>query len=203
MGSFKDITGQKFGRLTAVKYLGKSRWLCKCDCGNLTEVARGHLKTGHTKSCGCLQRDPTTKKHYVTHDKSNTRLYTTYQGMKARCYRKSHKHYKDYGGRGITICDAWLNDFMSFYNWAIDNGYREGLTIDRIDNNKGYSPDNCRFITHQEQQNNRRNNVYITYNSETKSINDWATELNVNVMTLYTRRFKNWSVHDILFGRKI
>lgn len=122
--------------------------------------------------------------------------------MKARCYSKNHIHYSDYGGRGIKICDEWLNDVNTFYDWAINNNYRDDLTLDRIDNSKGYSPDNCRFIDNVTQQNNRRDNVYLTYNGETKSIKQWSNELNVNIRTLYTRKFKNWSVHDILFGRK-
>lgn len=199
IGKFIDLTGQKFNKLTPIKYLGKSKWLCKCDCGNVTEVQRGHLQNGHTKSCGCLTHKP--NKNNLKHGLCNTRLYNIYRGMKQRCYYDKHSHYKDYGGRGITICKEWLHDFQAFYDWSVTHGYDDNLTIDRVDNNKGYSPDNCRFVSNFEQQNNRRDNVYLTYDNKTLSIRDWAKELNVNVKTLYTRKFKNWNVKDVLFGR--
>lgn len=201
MGTFKDITGQKFGRLTAIKYLGKSKWRCKCDCGSLTETYSGHLMNGHTKSCGCLNHEPTIGN--TTHGKSNTRLFHIWTSMKQRCYNSNHKHYKNYGGRGIAVCDEWKNDFQAFYDWAINNGYQEGLTIDRIDNNCNYEPNNCRWVDNITQQNNRRNNVYLTYNGKTQTMKQRSNELNVNVKTLYTRKFKNWNVHDILFRRDI
>lgn len=139
--------------------------------------------------------------HLITHGKSNTRLYGIYRGMWRRCYNKNHEHYNQYGGRGITICDEWLHDFMNFYKWAINNGYDDNLTIDRIDNNKGYSPNNCRWVNQKIQVRNRKNTVKINYNGVTKPLSCWAEDLNVPLSRLQNRYYRKWNVHDILFGR--
>lgn len=131
--------------------------------------------------------------------KTNTRLYSILQGMKTRCYNKNHQSYKHYGGRGIKICDAWLNDFMNFYNWAYNNGYDNSLTIDRIDVNGNYEPSNCRWITHEEQQKNRRDSIQLTYNGKTQTIKDWSDDLGINAVTIYYRHKKGYSISDCLF----
>lgn len=166
MSRAKNLTGQRFERLTVVKRLGyrpqrhATMYLCRCDCGKETIVTSVALITGNTKSCGCLQPEIVGKlnKH---HGSSKTRLYRIWAGMKDRCYRPKHVHYKHYGGRGITICDEWLHDFTAFRDWALKTGYDESAprgvcTIDRIDNDKGYSPDNCRWVTMKEQRHNQR-----------------------------------------------
>lgn len=158
-----DLTGQKFGRLTVIQRVAKPKerkskeafWLCKCDCGNERIVSGYEIRSGNTKSCGCYHKDLASQVH-KKHGYCGTRLYRIYYKMKERCYKPSNDNYKYYGGLGITICDEWLNDFSTFAMWSIENGYGENLTIDRKDNTKGYSPDNCRWITIQEQQRNRR-----------------------------------------------
>jgi len=152
---FIDLTGNRYGNLVVMRKSddGKSpiRWICHCDCGNETIVQGGNLKNGHTQSCGCMISESNTK-----HGQWGTKLYYVYHTMKQRCYNPKAAHYSDYGGRGITICEEWLDDFETFYTWAILNGYEEGLSIDRIDNDLGYSPDNCRWENQSAQLYNQR-----------------------------------------------
>lgn len=159
------MDGQKFGRLTVKGFAGSSKsqgalWLCMCDCGAEVITSGFRLRSGKTRSCGCYRRDATSF-NMTTHGKSNSRLYIVWRGMKTRCYDTSSDAYKNYGGRGITVCDEWLDDFGAFRNWAISNGYDEDApqgvcTIDRIDNDAGYSPENCRFVDMKVQRNNQR-----------------------------------------------
>ena len=191
-----DLTGQKFNLLTVVEYLGNSKWLCECECGNVATVRTSDLTRGHTKSCGCL---------HSKHNKFGTRLYNVWCSMKSRCYYKNQKCYKNYGGRGINVCDEWKNNFKNFYNWAMKNGYKENAeygecTLDRIDVNKDYCPLNCRWVDMKTQQNNRRNNKLITYNKLTKNLTQWSKELNISKQTLFDRIYKaKWSIEKALF----
>lgn len=154
-----DLTGQRFHRFIVVKRMPpvnkRTMWLCKCDCGNEFIADSQNIRSGHTTSCGCFQRYATSKAN-LTHGKSKTRLYRIWQCMKNRCYRKSYHAFKHYGGRGISICCEWEHDFYAFYNWAISHGYSDDLSIDRIDANGNYCPENCRWVAMAEQNKNKR-----------------------------------------------
>ncbi|AFL99510.1 AP2 domain-containing protein [Desulfitobacterium dehalogenans ATCC 51507] len=159
MGRFINLSGQKFGRLTAIERAEnrgtKTMWLCECDCGNRKIIAAGDLGSGRTNSCGCLRKEYVAAKNYI-HGHTDDRLNSIWRDMKKRCYNPRNKSYKDYGARGIELCNEWRNDFMSFYKWAIANGYSDELSIDRIDNDKGYEPSNCRWATRLTQNINQR-----------------------------------------------
>lgn len=201
-----NLTGQKFGRLTVIELLSERKnaekvYRCKCDCGNYTNVRSGSLKQGLTRSCGCLGREQVISCN-TTHGKRYTRIYGIWKTMKTRCNNKNSPKYKNYGSRGIVVCDEWRNDFEAFYNWAMNNGYRDDLSIDRIDNDGNYSPDNCKWSTPKQQVRNRRNTVCLTYNRETKSLAEWCEILNLNYHTVYDRHKHGWSTKDILFGKE-
>lgn len=183
MKTKKDLTGQKFGRLEVIKYLNDNYWLCQCECGKITKVKSYNLTSNHTKSCGCLKN----KAYNYSHKQSKTRLYDIWIGIKTRCNNKNSKSYKNYGGRGIKVCDEWLKDFLNFYDWAINNGYQEDLTIDRIDINGNYEPSNCRWADKITQANNTSRNKFINYNGENHTIAEWARKLNKNYKNLHKK----------------
>ncbi len=206
MGKIKDISGQKFGRLSAIKYAYTDKrhtaiWQCKCDCGNIVEVRGDALRNGTIRSCGCLQEDRL-KEALTKHGQSRSKLYKVYHSMKGRCYNKNSREYHNYGARGIAVCNEWLSSYETFYDWAIENGYRENLTIDRIDVNTGYEPDNCRWVNNKTQQNNKRNNIYLTYNNKTQTLMQWANELNLTYSCIHNRYERGWNIKEILFGRQ-
>jgi len=156
-----DLTNKTYGKLSVIKRVennkhGKSQWLCKCECGGTKIVSGRGLNSGDTRSCGCLRRNSGFK-----HGLRFTRQYRILQNMKSRCYNPKATKYINYGGRGIKICDEWLDEekgIENFYNWSIENGYSDDLSIDRIDNDGDYEPDNCRWVTYKEQNLNKRNN---------------------------------------------
>lgn len=164
MSKLIDMTGQRFGRLLVISKATpkgrNTRWICQCDCGKEVIATRDKLLKGATKSCGCYIRDVVTSRN-KTHGLSKCRLYHVWHSMKDRCNNHNHLHYADYGGRGIRICDEWNNDFSAFYQWAYANGYNEEAkqwqcTLDRINVNGDYCPDNCRWVNMKIQRHNRR-----------------------------------------------
>lgn len=203
MAKLIDLTGQRFGRLTVISRSenlkdSHAKWLCECDCGQQTAVLGKSLRKGLTKSCGCIQKEilSTNRK---THGDSGTKLYKIWASMKQRTVNMNSKAYKNYGERGITVCDEWLNSFESFKAWAIESGYAENLSIDRIDNEKGYFPENCRWTDLNTQANNKRTNHYVTYQEETKTIADWARETGIPHRLLQSRIERlGWSVEKAL-----
>lgn len=166
MPAFIDLTGQRFGRLTVIRTAsertktGNFQWVCYCDCGTEVNVISNNLRNGHTKSCGCYERERISETQ-ATHRQSHKRLYNVWSGMKQRCYNKKSKFYKDYGGRGIKVCEEWRHDYQAFHDWAYANGYDEAApkwkcTIDRIDVDGDYHPENCRWVDMKTQRHNRR-----------------------------------------------
>lgn len=193
-----DLAGQKFGRLLILeftpgkKYGNRGKWQCKCDCGKLTMVETAHLRNGHTKSCGCYYQD-----FVVKHKQSTTALYNIWSGIKGRCLNPNNTAYSNYGGRGITLCERWV-DFNMF---ASDMGARpKGMSVDRIDNDKGYSPENCRWASPKEQANNSRQNRLIEFKCERKTLTEWALIRKISKETLFYRLKRGWSVEQTLFA---
>ena len=206
MGKYIDLTGQTFGRLVVIArdtdYISpsgypKTRWRCRCSCGNITTVCTQELRKGDTRSCGCYELE-CKRNNNKTHGLSNTRLHSIWKGMKARCYNKHHKNYEDYGARGISVCDDWKNDFQKFYTWAMNNGYQDELTIERIDVNGAYCPENCCWVTRIAQANNRRNSISISYCGEDHTLQVWSKLTGIPYSTLYYRFKKNYGAKEIL-----
>ena len=199
---FVDLTGSSFGMLSVLSFYGKDKyshnlWLCRCECGSTTIVETRALKMGKTRSCGCLARKLTVERN-TTHKGTHTRLYGIYNKIKWRCEYPSCNSYRYYGERGIRICDEWKNSFEAFRDWALSHGYREDLTIDRIDVNGNYEPNNCRWATKKVQSRNKRNNIRLTFNGETKTLMDWAKERDVKYMVLYRKYRAGLTPEEIL-----
>lgn len=200
-----DLTGKKFGRLTVIGVADdgkrKTSYICQCECGNVKKVRADGLTSGNTKSCGCLKREsdkrnvqkvPAQQKYLKTGFKvGGTRLYQIWQGMKARCYNKTNASYEKYGGRGIKLCEEWKQDYIAFHNWAMENGYSDKLTIDRINVNGDYEPNNCRWATNEQQSNNRRSNVNIRIGNATKTLKEWCDIFEVDYKTISARYHRN------------
>ncbi len=188
-----DLTGQRFGRLTVLEFVPNgeinSYWKCQCDCGNILITRADALRSGKAKSCGCWNREiaKKTAKAKTKHGKRDTRLYRIWAGMKARCYNKNNRGYKHYGGRGIIMCDEWKNDFQVFYDWAMANGYSDNLTIDRIDVNGNYCPENCRWATNETQKKNMRTNIVVEYKGTRMCLTEAAERSGINGQTLFSR----------------
>jgi hypothetical protein len=193
-----NLTGQRFGSLVALARAGQDNfgawiWACQCDCGRVVQVRGSTLRAGRTSACASCA----TSRANRTHGQSKTPLYRRWQGMKARCTQPNHKHYPNYGGRGIQVCERWLNSFEAF---AADMGptFSEDLELDRIDVDGHYEPSNCRWVDREAQQRNRRNNSRITYRGETRTVIEWAELMGVKPNTLTTRIRRGWPAERVL-----
>ena len=193
-----DLTNQKFGRLTVLgldteKQSRKTYWICQCECGTIKSCRSDSLKSGAIVSCGCRKKEQDKEnltKHY-DHMQSGTRLYGIWQGMKGRCYNEHNSRYVNYGGRGIKVCDEWKDNFTAFYQWAIENGYSEKLTIDRINVDGDYEPSNCRWTDIKTQCNNRTSNIKITIGNSTRTLTEWCEIFNVDYKKIKARYSRN------------
>lgn len=197
MAKFEDLTGKRFGYWIVIERAannehGGVRWRCRCDCGNERIVGAQALKRGTSKSCGCHKND-----YNRVHGGKGTRLYEIWRHMRYRCENPKNQAYEKYGARGITVCEEW-HDFAEFRRWALANGYEDSLSIDRIDNDKGYRPDNCRWATSKTQMNNRRTCNVLEFGGEKLSISQWAEKVGIPRSTLLNRIKRGWSIERTL-----
>ena len=201
----QDLTGMRFGRLVAIEPVGQAKnrsvlWRCKCDCGGERIVTQGNLHMGSVRSCGCLRKESMQRaqKMTITHGESRTRLYNIWHGAIDRCEREGAYGFKNYGARGIDVYGPWKEDFKAFKKWALENGYADDLQIDRIDTNKGYSPDNCRWVTRTENGNNKRNNVIRTYHGVTDTLANLCRMFGKSYHLVQQRVLKGMSIEEAL-----
>jgi len=207
MPATMDLTGQRFGRLVVINEAESSKpgrhWLCRCDCGNTCIRRSGALRDKHhkNKSCGCAHVDSIRKASQAAWKATTTwtgphkkQLVWLLKNIKKRCYNKSDSHYKWYGGKGVRLCDEWLNNSSAFYDWCLANGYKPGLTIERKDCEGMYSPENCTFIPASEQQRNTTKNRFISWKGETMCLADWSRKLGIRYGALQHRLDRGWSV---------
>jgi len=202
--------GDRYGRLVIIKEVEPRicktykdrRVLCQCDCGNTNVVSFHQLRNGRISSCGCYRNELMSRigKERLKYDKEKTssKLYSIWHGMKCRCNTTSSGAYGRYGAKGIAICAEWNDDFTSFYDWALSHGYSPLLTIDRIDGSKGYSPENCRWATIKQQMNNVKYNVVLKKGNESHTIAEWSEILGIKAHNLYQRKYKGWDDERIL-----
>ena len=191
----KDLTGQKFNHLTALRIASRNPlyWECRCDCGNAKNVRPSNLVRGQVKSCGCIHHKGNPK-----HNQCYTRVYRIYAKILRRCFSSDEPCFNNYGGRGITMCDEWKNSFTSFSEWAYSHGYKEGLSIDRIDNNGNYCPENCRWVDPCVQSNNRRINRVFTIGGKTQTLSQWCHDYDIPYSRVHARLHSGWEVEEAL-----
>jgi hypothetical protein len=198
-----DITGNKYGKLLVINREGRNKsnkitWKCRCDCGKEVIVTGNNLKNGHTQSCGCLHKEADLRKA-KRNNMSETKLGKAWYNMIYRATSPKNREAHRYLNRGITVCDEWRDSFESFVKWSMDNGYADNLSLDRINNNKGYSPDNCRWVNQLTQVRNRENTIYLEYKGEKKTLKEWADILGIKYQTLFNRlRDSKWDVESII-----
>ena len=192
-----DITCQRFGKLIALRKNGQDKWqrnmwLCLCDCGEYATITIGNLTSGNSTSCGCGHDG-----HPKHHDYKN-RLYHIWQKMKERCLNANCEAYRDYGGRGIAVCKEWLDDYVNFKQWALCNGYEETLTIERIDVNGNYDPNNCMWANRKQQSNNKRNNIILKLDGRSQTLSEWSEETGISYSCLRARKVRGWDDYKTL-----
>lgn len=204
MPNIIDLTGQTFGKLTVVEFMGRKNhhsWFrCVCECGGETTTTSNNLRRIHTVSCGCVN-EKLFREASFTHRLCKHPLYVSWIGMRNRCYYKKHNRYKHYGGKGIKVCAEWKDNFQCFYDWSIANGWARGLSIDRKENDKDYCPENCKFSTVKEQSRNRTSNIIITINGITRIATEWAEITGGNATTIRSRFKKGWTPEESVYGR--
>lgn len=209
----KDLTGNRYGKLTVIEYAGYKtgttgvnyhQWLCKCDCGNTKIATTTALLSGHCKSCGCMPHKP--HHPHFTHHLTNTKIHNVWKAMKGRCYTLTDSAYDRYGARGIKVCDEWKNDFMKFYEWCIDHGYKEvtghnkTYTIDRMDPNGDYEPSNCRLATMKQQSTTKTNTKYVDLDGILYTTRELSDKYHIPYAKLRARLDNGESTKQALFG---
>lgn len=196
-----DLTGKRYGKLVVLDRaanIGRQvAWRCQCDCGNEKTTTGWNLKSGQCLSCGCIVKE-TSRMNPVKHGQSYTRLYHIWIGMKQRCYYAKHRHYDRYGGRGITVCAEWVDDFDAFYDWSMEHGYTDNLTIDRIDVDGSYSPSNCRWITLADQNGNTSKTKLYEANGEKHTIAEWSRITGIPKSTIRNRLCRGKTIENAL-----
>lgn len=207
----QDLTNRRFHRLVCQEMVGHNKWnrrlwRCQCDCGSSYVVNENALKKNNTKSCGCLNREKRAERGRTTiqaaiiarttHRCTRSRLHRIWKGMKTRCYNPRVDNFKNYGGRGVTVCEEWKGDFRSFRQWALINGYRDDLSIERIDNNSGYCPSNCTWATRTDQNRNKRNNLRIEIDGRCLTAHQWSEIYGISPELIGDRILKGWPGRD-------
>ena len=196
----RDITGERFGRLMVTSYVGNYTYECECDCGNIVRVLGGNLVNGATQSCGCIRKEVCHTLKFK-HGRTPHALYSRWKRMRQRCQNKNCEDYPDYGGRGISVCEEW-SDYTAFRNWAQTNGYDDDLSIDRIDVNGPYSPDNCRWVASSEQARNKRDTIWLTIDGITRPLVEWSEISGIGAATLRWRMSHGFTDSEILVPPK-
>ena len=197
-----DMSGKTFGRLTVIsKDSERDMWLCSCSCGAIKKTRGKDMRQGKTKSCGCFQMENISNLN-KTHGETKTRMHRIWIAIKSRCLNQNNKDYCNYGGRGIGMHDDWINSYVSFRDWSLLNGYADNLSMDRIDNENGYFPDNCRWTTAKVQGRNRRDNVFLELNGVSMVMSEWCEIFNIPTSTLSYRINMGWSPSEAIMGNK-
>ena len=199
MAIVKRLENQTFGRLTVLDEVGRTKsggatWRCICTCGREVVVTSDALRSGKTRSCGCIKQEQ--RLSQKTHGETHSPIHNLWSGMRNRCNNPNNRKYERYGARGIRVCDEWDSSYEAFRDWCLANGYRRGLTIERLDVDGDYSPENCIFATQKVQQNNRSNNHRITYNGATRTMSEWADLLGMSYKMLEHRLNRGWTVDE-------